>query len=197
MSAIATPTAKRLVTAEEFSRMPNPSDGSKQELLRGEVVTMPPPGAKHGIIQNRIGFLLTLHTSQHDLGQVAVESGVVTETGPDTVRGPDILYWSFERFPEEHTPSGYWDDAADLCVEVRSPSNSAADLSRKTREYLAAGVRLVWIVDPKARTVTTYRGSGEGRVLREDANIDGEDVLPGFTCRVSTFFNGPLSLIVG
>lgn len=181
-------TATKLLTAEEFAKLPNPADGSKQELVRGEVVTMPPPGFIHGIVQNNVSFSLTAYARQTKSGRVTVESGVVTERDEDTVRGPDVAYWSYERLPADQVPEGYANVAPDLCVEVLSPSNTEQRTTRKVAEYFACGARMVWVVDPEERTVTIYRKPGEGRVLWEDAAITGEDVLPGFSCALTEFF---------
>jgi Uma2 family endonuclease len=179
---------KKLITAEEFRLMPNPSDGSKQELVRGEIVTMPPPGFRHGARQVRAASLLDQYALSSRRGRVTVESGVVTEADPDTVRGPDISFWSFERLPPQLEPEGYPDVAPDLCVEVLSPGNRWETIITKIREYLVRGVRMVWIIDPEDRTVQVYRSPDEGRILRENATLSGEDVLPGFSCRVADLF---------
>ena len=89
--------AQRLVTAEEFARLPDPLDGSKQELVRGRIVTMPPPGFEHGDIQLNVGALLKVFVRPKRLGRVVTESGIITERGPDTVRGADVSFWSKER----------------------------------------------------------------------------------------------------
>lgn len=183
------PTATtKLLTAEEFAKLPNPADGSKQELVRGEVVTMPPPGFRHGIVQLNVATLLKACAKQHKLGRITVESGVVTERDEDTVRGPDVAYWSYERLPADQVPEGYPGAAPDLCVEVKSPSNTEQRTTKKVGEYFACGARMVWVVDPEERTVTIYRKPGDGRVLWEDATITGEDVLPEFSCPLSEFF---------
>jgi Uma2 family endonuclease len=181
-------TTTKLLTAEEFSKLPSPVDGSKQELVRGEVITMPPPGFLHGVVQNNVSFALTAHARQTKSGRVTVESGVVTDTGPDTVRGPDVAFWSYERLPPDHVPVVYANVAPDLCVEVKSPSNTEQRTTKKVSEYFACGARMVWVVDPEERTVTVYRKPGDGRVIWEDATITGEDVLPGFTCPLVEFF---------
>lgn len=187
MSTIA---PKKLLTAEEFAKLPNPIDGSKQELVRGEVVTvMAAPSFKHGIVQLNVAMALKAFAKANNLGRVTVESGLVTEEGPDTVRGPDVAFWSFERLPADQTPDVYADVAADLCVEVKSPSNTPAKTTKKIAEYFACGVRMVWIADPDERTVTVYTKPGDGRVLWDDATITGEGVLPGFTCPVAEFFS--------
>ena len=184
MSTITT----KLLTAEEFAKLPDPIDGSQQELIRGEVVTMPPPGFLHGVVQGNVFFALKTHARATNQGRVTVESGVITERDLDTVRGPDVAFWSFERLPADQVPEVYPNVAPDLCVEVLSPSNSEERMTRKVREYFASGVRLVWVIDPDERTVTVYRAPGDGRVMWEDATITGEDVLPGFTCPVAEFF---------
>src|SRR4051794_22018075 len=126
----------KLLTAEEFARRPEPEDGSREELVRGEIVTMPPPGFRHGEIALQIGFILKSFLKGKQLGRVVVESGVRTEHDPDSVRGPDVSYWSFERLPRSQAIATYPKVPADLCVEVRSPSNKPQKLRAKVTEYL-------------------------------------------------------------
>jgi Uma2 family endonuclease len=180
--------AQKLITAEEFLKMPEPPDGSKQELVRGEVITMPPPGFRHGVRQGRVYRILDDYVTPRRLGRVTVESGLVTERGPDTVRGPDVAYWSAERLPLDQEPEGYPDVAADLCVEILSPSDRPGKVREKVREYCVRGVRMVWLIDPEDRNVWVYRAPEEARVLHEGATLNGEDVLPGFSCRVTDLF---------
>ncbi len=176
--------AKKLITAEEFLRMPDPPDGSKQELVRGEVITMPPPGGMHGVSCSKTDRRIGNFVDQHQLGNVTCnDTGFIVGRDPDTVRGPDVAFWSKERLPT--VPVGYMDMAPDLAVEVLSPSNTSKMIRAKLQEYFAKGVRMVWVVAPEDRTVTIYRSADEGRVLHESAMISGEDVLPEFTCRVS------------
>jgi Uma2 family endonuclease len=184
MSAVA----QKLITADEFFQMPDPTDGSKQELVKGVIVTMPPPGFRHGDVQLAIGSMLRQFARANRLGRVTTESGVRTDRNPDSVRGPDVAFWSYERLPADQNPVGYPQVAADLCVEVRSPGESTRSLRLKAREYLDRGVRMVWIVDPEDQMVSVYRQPGEGRVLSEEATLTGEDVLPEFSCRVAEFF---------
>jgi len=177
--------ASRLLTAEEFLLMEPPADGSKVELVRGEVINVCRPGFRHGLVQGRVWGVLDQfgRTTRH--GRAVVETGVVTERGPDTVRGPDVSYWSAQRLPLDQIPSGYPDGAPDVAVEVLSPTNRAGKIREKLEEYFARGVRMVWVVDPEDRTLTIYRSPDEGRIFHEKATITGDDVLPGFTCRVA------------
>jgi Uma2 family endonuclease len=181
MSTIA---SKKLLTAEEFFLLPGPPDGSQQELVKGEIVTMPPPGGLHGVSCNKAGRRLGNFVEDHARGTVTSnDTGFITERAPDSVRGPEIAYWSTERLPV--VPVGYIEIAPDMLVEVLSPSNTWKQIRAKLQEYFARGVRVVWVIAPEDRTLTIYRTADEGRVLHETATVTGEEVLPGFTCRVS------------
>jgi Uma2 family endonuclease len=184
-----TTTADRLITAEEFARLPETEDGSKQELVRGRIETIsPPPRFDHGLIQGQICFVLRLFLATHPIGRVTTESGVVVGDDPDTVRGPDVAFWSFQRLPADVVVETYPAVAADLCVEILSPGEQYGRLQRKIGDYLACGVRLVWVVDPESRTVTVYRPDAPLTVLQDNDDITGGDVLPGFTRRVAELF---------
>ncbi len=184
---MAVTVVQKLITAEEFARMPDPPDGSKQELVRGEIITLPPPGGLHGVCCSKADRHLGNFVEANHLGTVAAnDTGIITEHDPDTVRGPDVAYWSFERLPG--VPVGYIEVAPDLAVEVLSPGNRMRQIINKIREYFNRGVRMVWVIDPEERTVTVYRTPDEGRVLHESATLSGEDMLPGFSCRVAELF---------
>lgn len=176
--------AQRLVTADEFLTMP-PRKGVKVELVRGEVIEVCRPGFQHGLCQIRTGALLDQYHRSRSHGRAVVETGLVTERDPDTVRGPDVSYWSFARLPADQTPRGYPDVAPDLGVEVLSPSNRLTLILKKLAEYFERGVRMVWVIDPEDRTLTIYRTTDQGLLLHESATVTCEDVLPGFSCRVA------------
>ena len=194
MTAPALPTnppslsQPKLLTWQEFAALPEPADGSHHELVKGVVVTMPPPGFEHGDVQLNVGVLIRAYLKIHDLGRVVTETGVVTQRSPDSVRGPDLVYWSYERLPRDQRPKVYPENSADLCIEVLSPSNTPKQTLVKLNEYFASGVRMVWILDPETRSVSTYRNATEGRIFTENAQLTGEDVLPGFECKVAEFF---------
>lgn len=183
---MASVTAK-LLTAEEYRVLP-PADGTKTELVRGKVVKLSRPGFLHGLCQVRVYAVLDRHVHAKKLGRVVMETGVVTERDPDTVRGPHVSYWSAKRLPLDETPVGYPALAPDLAVEVLSPSNSLAKIRDKMREYFERGVHMVWIVDPEARTLTIYRSRDEGMVLHEAALVQVDDVLAEFRCQVADLF---------
>jgi Uma2 family endonuclease len=177
-------TQKKLLTAEEFFLLPDPEDGWQQELVRGQIITMPPPGGMHGVSCNKAGRRIGNFVEDDDRGTATSnDTGFITERDPDSVRGPDIAFWLKERLPV--VPLGYIEIAPDMLVEVLSPSNTWKQIRTKLKEYFAKGVRLVWVIAPEDRTLTIYRTLEEGRVLHDTATVTGEDVLPGFTCKVS------------
>jgi Uma2 family endonuclease len=93
-----------------------------------------------------------------------------------------------DRMPIGERINRFADQTPDLCVEVVSPLNTRAMLNAKIEEYFSTGARMVWVVDPDERSVTVFGVPNEGRVLKQDATLDGGEVLPGFSCKVSDFF---------
>jgi Uma2 family endonuclease len=133
---------KKLITAEEFARLPDPPDGSGQELVKGEVVTMPPPGGRHGACCSKVDRRLGTFVETNHLGTVcANDTGFIMERDPDTVRGPDIAFRSLDRLPE--IPEGYIPIPPDLAIEIVSPNDMFSRIQKRVRDYLKRGVRLV------------------------------------------------------
>ncbi len=179
----------KLMTADEFRLLSNSADGSQQELVRGEVVIMPPPGIIHGACCGNISRILGNHVIDLKPGRVlANHAGCITESNPDTVRGIDVAYFSFSRLPKLH--EGYSKVPPEIAIEVLSPSNESDEIQEKIQEYLAFGVNVVWVVDPLQKSVTVYRSPEEGRVLHKTATLTCEDVLPGFSVLVGDLFVG-------
>jgi Uma2 family endonuclease len=177
-----------LLTAEEFGRLPQPPDGSQQELIRGVIVTMPPPSFYHGQVCLLIGRKLGNFIEAHNLGTATSnDSGVILARSPDTVRGPDLAFWSRETLPQPPR-EGYPSVAPDLVVEVLSPSDVFTHVQRKVQDYLRAGVRMAWVVVPEDRSVAVFRSGREPSVLSNGEALSGEDVLPGFACPVTELF---------
>ena len=117
------------------------------------------------------------------------DSAVVTERGPDTVRGPDVCFYSHDRWPRSEVGSALPPVPPDLAVEVFSPGNRPGEILEKVAEYLRVGISLVWVVYPKSRSVAIYRSLDEPPVvLKEDAVIENLPELPGFRCPVADFF---------
>jgi len=183
---------RQAVTAEQFYEMPE-VPGKQIELVRGEVVAVPSPGAIHNVIANLLFHLLYTFASEQRLGIVFGDNmGYVLSRGPDTVRIPDVSFVAWDRVPEAGIPDGSWQIPPNLAVEVVSPSDQTADVNDKAREYVASGVSLAWVLWPKRRVVSVYTRNQMVRELGLDDELDGGDTLPGFSVRVSTLFDIPM-----
>lgn len=178
-------TQERLYTVEDLEKLLD--DGKRYELVRGELIVMPPPKREHGLVTIYVGSLILNFVISHNLGQVTTESGYHLFENPDTVRAPDIAFIAKNRVPP--LTSEYDKIAPDLAVEVVSPSNTADDLNDKITQYFEAGVQLVWLVYPKTRTVYVYRSVKDVMVLDQNDTLDGGNVLPGFSVPVREFFS--------
>ncbi len=176
-----------MLTLEEFQCLPEEAE-HRIELVRGRLVREPRPGAEHGWLTVKLIVRLDEHVRERGLGLVVTETGFALADDPPTVRGPDLAFIAEEHLPADGIPSGFWLVAPDLAVEVVSPSNSVAEIQEKVLEYLESGSRLVWVVDPRTRSVTAYRSKDDVRVLTQGDTIDGADVLPGFRLPVSELF---------
>jgi Uma2 family endonuclease len=174
-----------LLTLGEFERLPEKE--SRLELSRGTLVREPQPGARHGAVVVALLFELVSHVRDRELGRVVVEAGFLLSENPPTVRRPDTAFVSFDRWPGA-LPEGFWPLAPDLAVEVVSPSNAAADIHEKALQYLGAGSRLVWVVQPSTRSVEVWKGEADIRLVRNDGVLVGGDVLPGFALEVGRLF---------
>jgi Uma2 family endonuclease len=165
------------VSLAEFLRMPEES-AYRIELIGGAVVREPRPATLHGRIVALLTYVLQAHVQAHEAGIVLTDSGFVLETDPATVLGPDVAYVARERLPPSPYTETFLHGAPDLAIEVASPSNTASALQDKVLRYLAAGARLVWIVDPRTRSVTSYQADGSARLYSGENVLDGGDVLP-------------------
>jgi Uma2 family endonuclease len=176
-----------LLTIEEYAKLP--SDGPETELVRGRVVPVRPTFPYHGLICNRIGRILGNFAEENGLGWVlSNDAGVVTERDPDTMRGPDVAFYSYSRIPKGPFPQGiYLTVAPELVFEVRSASDRWPKVLAKMAEYLDAGVSVVCIVDPESQTVQIYRNALP-ETLDADDELTFPDVLPGFRVPVRRFF---------
>jgi Uma2 family endonuclease len=107
---------------------------------------------------------------------------------PKRVRLPDAAFVAAGRLPDDKTPEGYITVAPDIAVEVISPNELYEDVEAKVADYRSAGVKLVWVISPKSRTVLVRRLDGTSAELNEGGTLSGEDALPGFACPVSELF---------
>jgi Uma2 family endonuclease len=171
-----------LMTAEELLATSVPN--KRTELVRGVLVVREPAGGRHGHVTARLAKRLMDVVEARGLGTVfAAETGFLIGADPDTVRAPDIAFVTNERLPDPDLP-GYPALAPDLVVEVSSPGDRPGETLTKVGEWLTAGTRLVWVVDPARRLARVYRPDGSETVVAEADSLDGEDVVPRFNCRL-------------
>jgi Uma2 family endonuclease len=184
MTAVASPP--RLITADDYIRMPD--DGRRTELRRGVIVFMNFPGFRHGEVCSNILRLVGNYVADHRLGRtLSNDSGIITERNPDTVRGADVTFYSYQRVPKGQSPIGYAGASPEIVFEVVSPSNTRREIARKTGEYLNAGVNVVCVVDPQYKTVNLHYPDLPDKALQGDELLTFVD-LPGFSAPVSRFF---------
>ena len=180
-------TTSQPFTAEELFRMPD--DGFRYELVKGELKIMTPAGSKHGMIVINLTLPIAAYVKANQLGIVlGAETGFRLATDPDTVRAPDIAFVAKDRIPPTGVPETFWTGPPDLAVEVLSPGDTLYDVEEKVVDWLSAGTRMVWLVNPKQHTIHVYRPQVATVTLNEKDQLEGQDVLPGFRCLVAEIF---------
>ena len=176
----------RLLTAEEYGQLED--NGRLTELVRGKIVELNRPFTSHGFYVYRAAMLLGQFVDQHELGRiVAGDAGVVTGHDPDTVRGPDLAFYSYQRIPQGTLPQGYWPASPELVVEIRSESDRWKDILQKVAEYLIANVLTVAVIDPDRQQVHLFTDK-ETTVLGATDPLTFPDVLPGVQIVVGRLF---------
>ncbi|HEV8304494.1 MAG TPA: Uma2 family endonuclease [Gemmatimonadales bacterium] len=176
-------TPPLLLTAEDVERISLP--GKQVELVRGRLVVREPPGTWHGAIAANLAYYLSDFVRRQGLGHVfAQDTGFKIASDPDTVRAPDVAFIARERSALLRS-RGYAAAAPDLLAEILSPEDRPAEVLSKVADWLAAGTKIVWVVDPERQETRVYRQDGSLAVLGRGDSLDGEDVLPGFTCPLS------------
>lgn len=175
-----------LMNPDDLLAMP---DGDKYELVNGIPVEKS-MGAESGEVTMALSIFLGAFVRQHKLGH-AYDS----QTGfqcfahdPGLVRKPDISFVAKGRLPGDKSPKGHVKIAPDLAVEVVSPNDLYEEVEAKVNEYLTAGVKLVWVVSPGSKTVLVRRPDRTCAEVGEAGELSGEDVVPGFTCKVAELF---------
>ena len=181
-------TATSLLTAEQYMALPDSFDGPT-ELVKGVLVTLPPPWPRHGQLCARVAYIVQRYLEDHDIGHVLTnDSSTVTEHNPDTVRGPDIAYYSYNRVPKGPLPKGLLPVSPELVFEVRSPNDRWNALHVKVAEYLSAGVLTVCVVDDETKSILVFHENREPQVFESTEDFSVTEILGDFRAPVRRFF---------
>ena len=168
------------MTLEEFLA----SDLEGYEYIKGELIPMPAASWEHGLIGARVFLRLGLYVQENQLGEV-----VTPDTGfqvGERVLKPDVAFLSRARLPDDSSKA--CPVPPDLAVEVVSPSDAFQRVIEKAFAYLEAGTQIVWVIEPRSKTVTVYRSETDIKLLTRNDTLTGEDVVEGFSCQVSQLF---------
>jgi Uma2 family endonuclease len=170
-------------TEHDLVRLAETGEGAC-ELIDGVLVekTMGTWESRLGFI---IGHLIQSYLDDHPIGFVLGEKGALRTIVPQ-VRMPDACFVSWKKVPGDDFPqAGVLPFGPDFAIEVLSPSNTRREMARKLDEYFQAGTRVVWYIDPKARTVTVYTAVDQKITYGENDELTCGDVLPGFRFRLA------------
>jgi Uma2 family endonuclease len=179
---------EHITTADQLFGMPD--DGYRHELRYGELRRMSPPGARHGWIAARVAARLNAYAELHDLGVVLVETGFLLSRDPDLVRGPDVSFVRRGRVPADGLPLQYWPGAPDVAFEVVSPDDTDVEVKERADDLLRHGTGMVVVIEPDRLRVAVHHSARDVRILTEDDEFEGGDVLPGFRLAVRDLFTG-------
>ena len=176
------------ITADQLFQMPH--DGFRYELVRGELKKMTPAGFKHGQLVVNLTVPLGAFVKQEQLGVVlGAETGFRLASNPDTVLAPDIAFIKHDRLTPADETEKFWPGAPDLAVEVLSPNDTVYEVEEKVAIWLSSGTKMVWVVNPKLRSIHVHRSGASIQTLAEGDVLDGLDVIPGFRLDVAELFN--------
>lgn len=169
-------------TATEFALDPE----LEYEIVNGKPEVKEMASLRHGAAIMRLGIRLGTHIEANDLG--GIYSPDTTFMIGQNQRLPDIAFLSKERIPAENDLDGISSIAPDLAIEVISPNDILEKVTAKIEDYFAAGVRQVWLVSLRSRTVSIYDSPTKVTILTENEDLTSEAILPGFCCRIAEIF---------
>jgi Uma2 family endonuclease len=189
-SAVAR-SSPRLLTVADLAMLPSelPSGTVRYELDNGQLVIYPPHGDAHAAVVAAVAAELALQGQRRGLGKVRCGGlGLILWRNPDRVIGADVAFLGEEQLPARVSQEDYLETMPALVVEVRDVRDADPEVERKVKDYLTAGVRVVWVADPDARTVTAYRTGQPPQVFRDTDTLTAADVIPGFQVPVANLF---------
>jgi Uma2 family endonuclease len=182
---------ERIYTVADLAALPSelPSGPALYELDNGRLISMAPPGDEHCAIELTLGAELKFQGDRRGLGKArSGDVGIVLWRDPDRVVGADAVFIASASLPIRRSKEGYLETIPDLVVEVVSKNDTKPYVRRKVEDYLAAGVKVVWVASPADRTITAHRAGQAPVICGEDDVLTVEDVIPGFHLAVRDAF---------
>ncbi len=160
------------------------------ELIQGELVRVSPSAIKSNFVLSNIHGELFLFLRTNPVGRLSVaEGGFLVESDPDTVVAPDVAFIATANLPEAIPERGYLPVRPDLIVEVISPSDERREIETKQALYDRIAVPIVWWIDPRRETASIHVPGQPVQHLDRTGELDGGDVLPGFTVKLADIFD--------
>jgi Uma2 family endonuclease len=184
-------TATRLLTVADLAALPSelPSGTVLYELWEGVLRIMAPPGEEHGGVE--AAFVEALRTQGQRRGHGRTRCGevaIILGRNPDTVVGADAVFLTNDQLPSRRSREGYLETIPALIVEVRSKNDTNTEVADKVAAYLAAGARMVWVADPRPRTVAIHRPGQPVAMLGVGDTLTADEIIPGFAVPVAELF---------
>jgi Uma2 family endonuclease len=177
-----TQRAEQLLTVDGFIKMPEYDE--RYELLDGKMVKKPVPKFSNTRMQGRLLSAISQFDPEEKLGVAVAEVSVTIH--PHYASEPDVSFWVVGRVPDFDAEIA---DRPDLAIEIQSDKQSLGSLTNKAREYLKAGVQLVWIIQPSKRIALVYhQGSNTPITIPPTGALSGENVIPGFEFELAKMF---------
>lgn len=147
-------------------------------------------GLPEAFVATEVAFHLQVWSRGNGNAGMILGADGMMEIMPDLVRIPDVSFTSWDRLPGRRVSlEAVPNLVPDLAVEVLSEGNTADEMDRKLRDYFTAGVKLVWYIDPRTRTVRAFTSPDDVTDLAETDTLDGGTVLPGFAVAVARLFD--------
>ena len=177
----------KLYTVEDLLEMED--DGCRHELIRGELITKSPAARPHGKLLIELARHVGNYLADRPIGEAYTgDTGYILSRDPDVLLAPDLSVIRLERLPDDPPETGFEDLVPDLVAEVLSPSERMGQVNYTVWEYLGAGVKLVWLVDPSQRNVAIHAPDQLMQVIGIDDTLDGGEVLPEFRLLLMELF---------
>ena len=186
-------THSRRLRAVDVPNIPIPDELSGYELVDGQLVPVTPSMRRHSWLA--VQTMVRLHDHVKEIGRGTVYQDVWCRlklpSDPEQLRAPDVGWFSDAQLAEAGDEE-IFSFPPDFVIEIYSPTNRkrAGDFQRRVRDFLDAGVALLWVIYPDAGYAMVHRPDGSARMIREDGVLDGEDVLPGFKIELGELFRG-------